>query len=204
VSDATLTLDLAEATWRALLRAVDLLERIAARLAEPLVGELPAPQVTVVPPEVVLPEIVVPPAPAPPVPPAVDLGSALAPLVERIDAVLEELRRSPAARQVLRTGGGGNVRLVDGRGEFVDLPRETGAWSYRSGLLSAGESLSGTGRCVGLWVVPVSTDPVVKVNGGDPVTVPAGGFVLNPRAQLVDPVISCTSGQVRAFLEVLA
>lgn len=98
-----LELDVAEATWQALIaiqRSVDALAT--------LLTNLPAPQVTVTAPPVTVPEIVLPEYPAPVVmqAPAVDLASAMAPVQEALAEIAKLLKKGPAQPALVKSGPG--------------------------------------------------------------------------------------------------
>lgn len=85
----------------------------------------------------------------------------------------------------------GQVRnlAVDIGGE--NLPDYTGQWGYSSG--TAGTlSLSGGKRVLAVSAIAVSGG-TATIDGGDTITIPAGGtFVIEPRVQVVDPEIVFT------------
>lgn len=96
----------------------------------------------------------------------------------------------------------GQVRnlAVDIGGE--NLPDLTGQWGYNAGT-SGTLTLSGGKRVLTISAISVAGGSAT-VNGGDPITIPAGGtFVMEPRVQVVDPevVFTGTDSYVVDWLE---
>lgn len=204
--------DLLRSIWVALRRIETAL---AVGLRHP---ELPAPVVTVIPPEIDLGAIVTAVTGLKPGPSAEEIARAIATVltpsslgaasedgVESLAAVARALEKLDFRLKGMGTQafGGGSVSLLSNQTVGVTgLPDLTGAWSYYAGASGTVNVASGE-RVVGI-AAHATTSGSMTIAGGSSVPLPANsGIQFSPQGNLVGPVAVVFTGTDSYAVEVL-